>query len=285
MNIDPVTGDPSSSSTRKMTGWEYVWHCHLLGHEEYDMMRPFVVVVSPEPASGLTAQYTALDTVTLTWNDNSPQPAACVLNTRPPNTNPEDGFIIERLRRWRCGWRIYRVGKFINLAIARDPNTTGPISFVDPTAVQAGNPTYAYRVVAYNKGLADPSNVVQVNAVPPPAAPTSLNVTLQTGPQIRVRFNDNANNETGFIVQRSMNGGAFAQVNAPGPSNGTGGTVTWTDVAVLPGNSYSYQVAAVNAGGPSAWVTSGLVAVPTLPLAPSNFTGIAPGRATRKGSG
>jgi hypothetical protein len=29
----------------KMTnvGWEYVWHCHLLGHEENDMMRPFVV--------------------------------------------------------------------------------------------------------------------------------------------------------------------------------------------------------------------------------------------------
>jgi len=29
----------------KMTdfGWEYVWHCHLLGHEENDMMRPIVV--------------------------------------------------------------------------------------------------------------------------------------------------------------------------------------------------------------------------------------------------
>jgi len=24
-------------------GWEYVWHCHLLGHEENDMMRPIVV--------------------------------------------------------------------------------------------------------------------------------------------------------------------------------------------------------------------------------------------------
>ncbi len=24
-------------------GWEYVWHCHLLGHEENDMMRPLVV--------------------------------------------------------------------------------------------------------------------------------------------------------------------------------------------------------------------------------------------------
>jgi hypothetical protein len=24
-------------------GWEYVWHCHLLGHEENDMMRPVVL--------------------------------------------------------------------------------------------------------------------------------------------------------------------------------------------------------------------------------------------------
>jgi FtsP/CotA-like multicopper oxidase with cupredoxin domain len=27
-------------------GWEYVWHCHLLGHEENDMMRPIVFKVT-----------------------------------------------------------------------------------------------------------------------------------------------------------------------------------------------------------------------------------------------
>jgi FtsP/CotA-like multicopper oxidase with cupredoxin domain len=26
-------------------GWEYVWHCHILGHEENDMMRPIVFQV------------------------------------------------------------------------------------------------------------------------------------------------------------------------------------------------------------------------------------------------
>ena len=24
-------------------GFEYVWHCHILEHEEHDMMRPLVV--------------------------------------------------------------------------------------------------------------------------------------------------------------------------------------------------------------------------------------------------
>ena len=27
-------------------GWEYVWHCHLLGHEENDMMRAIVFDVN-----------------------------------------------------------------------------------------------------------------------------------------------------------------------------------------------------------------------------------------------
>jgi spore coat protein A len=24
-------------------GYEYVWHCHILDHEEHDMMRPLVI--------------------------------------------------------------------------------------------------------------------------------------------------------------------------------------------------------------------------------------------------
>ena len=32
---------PSSPNTG---GYEYVWHCHILEHEEHDMMRPMVVI-------------------------------------------------------------------------------------------------------------------------------------------------------------------------------------------------------------------------------------------------
>jgi hypothetical protein len=28
----------------RTTGNEYVWHCHILEHEEHDMMRPLVVL-------------------------------------------------------------------------------------------------------------------------------------------------------------------------------------------------------------------------------------------------
>ena len=46
-NINPKTGQPitTTPTTNVMAnfGHEYVWHCHILGHEENDMMRPLRV--------------------------------------------------------------------------------------------------------------------------------------------------------------------------------------------------------------------------------------------------
>jgi FtsP/CotA-like multicopper oxidase with cupredoxin domain len=46
-NINPKTGQPitTTPTVNVMTnfGYEYVWHCHILGHEENDMMRPLKV--------------------------------------------------------------------------------------------------------------------------------------------------------------------------------------------------------------------------------------------------
>ena len=46
-NINPKTGQPitTTPTVNVMTnfGNEYVWHCHILGHEENDMMRPLKV--------------------------------------------------------------------------------------------------------------------------------------------------------------------------------------------------------------------------------------------------
>ena len=39
-NLPHSMGNPLSPRTG---GHEYVWHCHILEHEEHDMMRPFVV--------------------------------------------------------------------------------------------------------------------------------------------------------------------------------------------------------------------------------------------------
>ena len=42
----PFTVNPSTRDA--INGNEYVWHCHILEHEEHDMMRP-LVVVGPYP--------------------------------------------------------------------------------------------------------------------------------------------------------------------------------------------------------------------------------------------
>jgi spore coat protein A len=38
--VMPSEGIPASPRTG---GHEYVWHCHILEHEEHDMMRPLIL--------------------------------------------------------------------------------------------------------------------------------------------------------------------------------------------------------------------------------------------------
>jgi len=71
-NLNPFSNNAAvTDNVLNNFGWEYVWHCHILGHEENDMMRPIVFQVPPAAPSNMLA---ALDTnggVKLTWVDNS----------------------------------------------------------------------------------------------------------------------------------------------------------------------------------------------------------------------
>ncbi|MDZ4063089.1 MAG: multicopper oxidase domain-containing protein, partial [Coriobacteriia bacterium] len=53
--VDPATGQPYVTpvvNEIRNFAWEYVWHCHILSHEEMDMMRPVTVeVASSMPAT------------------------------------------------------------------------------------------------------------------------------------------------------------------------------------------------------------------------------------------
>ena len=70
--VDP-DGNPVTVLNQLVNyGWEYVWHCHLLGHEENDMMRASLLAVAPEAPSNLTASVLSSPMrINLNWTDNS----------------------------------------------------------------------------------------------------------------------------------------------------------------------------------------------------------------------
>jgi hypothetical protein len=110
-----------------------------------------------------------------------------------------------------------------------------------------------------------------------PTAPSNLAATLIAGPQISLTWRDNANNEADFIIQRSINGGAWVQIGTVPAVTGTGGTGTFTDTGVTtsPANAtYSYRVAARNSVGTSAFSSTANVTVPAQPLPPSSFNAV-----------
>jgi FtsP/CotA-like multicopper oxidase with cupredoxin domain len=252
-NVDPQ-GNPTGAIMNKLVnfGWEYVYHCHILSHEEMDMMRPESVALPPIkatwPASGaaVVAGTGKNAHLTLTWNDNSITETAFVVQRTSDGTTWSD------------------VGTDLS------PLTGDNIHQSRTLTDTSSSPTagYLYRVVAQNTvgyGAEFPSMTVTSTsdtlAVNKPAAPTNLTATLQSGPRVSLTWRDNATNESGFVVERSTNGAGFVQIATP-PARTNTGNVTMVDNSVTVGNTYEYRVVAVNVAGRSD--PSNTVSVPVL---------------------
>ncbi|MEW6429561.1 MAG: multicopper oxidase domain-containing protein, partial [Thermodesulfobacteriota bacterium] len=152
-NLDPLTGQPNNPPTvNEMVNldWEYVIHCHILSHEESDMMRTVkfnYVEELPQAPTNLAASALQYNKVDLTWTDRTPANAQ---NT-PGNPANEIGFKIERST---DGVNFTEIGT----AIA---NST---SYADTTG--ASGVTYVYRIRAYNAaGVSPYSNTANGVAV------------------------------------------------------------------------------------------------------------------------
>lgn len=79
-----------------------------------------------------------------------------------------------------------------------------------------------------------------------PAAPTELALTTVNSTQITVFWKDNATDETGYKIERSIKGGQWGLLSSLA-ANAT----SYTDTSAQPGNTYYYRVFAYNANGNS----------------------------------
>jgi len=224
-------------------GWEYVWHCHLLGHEENDMMRPIVFLIPLANApSGLALRVTTGNApieIQVNWVDNSAN---------------ELGFTVQRATNsaFTAGLKTFTI---------TGPNTT---TYVDTDNSLLGRTRYYYRVSAWTQGgnsaWSNTANILTA-AGPLPAAPSGLTVGTITRTSVVLRWTNNATNQTGVVIQRATNAGfttgrLSTTVNTP--------TLTTRTMTGLRRNTtYYFRVAARNAAGNGAW--SNVVTFKTLP--------------------
>jgi hypothetical protein len=123
--MDP-TGQPATLVNHLINyGSEFTWHCHILAHEENDMMRPTAAGLPPMAPTNLNANQQG-STAVLTWTDNSVS---------------ETNWTIQRTTNLTGAWT----------TIVTLLSTTGPIkgtsvTYVDSTI--ASGTQYWYRVQA-----------------------------------------------------------------------------------------------------------------------------------------
>ncbi|HET6251484.1 MAG TPA: NPCBM/NEW2 domain-containing protein, partial [Tepidisphaeraceae bacterium] len=79
------------------------------------------------------------------------------------------------------------------------------------------------------------------SSVQPPAAPANLVAVDSSATQINLTWTSTAATATGFIIQRSTNGGAFTQIATTAAS-----VTTYFDTTAAAGTTYTYQVLATN---------------------------------------
>jgi len=238
--IAPVPGLPTPAGlSNVMTnfGWEYVWHCHLLGHEENDMMRPLVFVVPPPAAA-----------TNLTYTVTAPTPTTVAVALSWVDTDPNaTGFTIQRATN-----TAFTVGLTTFTLQGHTPQT-----YTDTTASPASR--YYYRVRAFNAaGNSAWSTILTVVTLVPPSNLTTGAITRTS---VVLNWTNTSTAQTGFVIQRATNAAFTAGLVT---ANVTGGTLaTYIRGGLTRNRAYWFRVAPRIALGNGPW--SNVVTATTLP--------------------
>jgi len=168
----------------------------------------------PKPPRGLTATAVSENQINLDWKDN-----------REPDL---------------AGYNVYY-----------STSSGGPYDYVDSVSMNTSNysntglaagTTYYYVVTAVDTAWKESDNSNEASAttgggtVEPPAAPTNLTATAVSSSKINLNLTDNANNETGFKIERDS-----VQIDTVGAN-----VTSYSDTGLDPSTTYTYRVRAYN---------------------------------------
>ena len=206
-------------------------------------------LIKPSNPGDLTAHLFSTNEIILSWVDNS---------------DNESGFKIERCAGAGCN-------NFVQIASVAANITAYADSGLAPDTV------YSYRISAYNaSGSSGYSNtVVDVGTLIPPSSPGSLATRTISSSQIILSWVDNADNETGFKIERCTGTGCsnFVQIASVATN-----ITTYADSGLAPDIVYSYRISAYNAAGNSGYSNTAmgttLPSPETLPETPYNLLAI-----------
>ncbi len=250
--VNPITGNPAVVFNKEEDyGWEYVWHCHILGHEENDFMRPFVFnywddklfqknadgsflkvagnrvaipnlnAVKPTSLTDLTVSGNVL-----TWSDPTPIDARTTLG------NPKN----------EIGYHIVRTNP--NGTTTKLEAIANATSFTDTSLSLSGAGSYQYTVTPYNQmgaaGILNPGGVVNTNGGNSAIALSATGVTAAT----------TANSAT--VAWTNPNTGSTTAAVTVAPATGATASVsgnTATVTGLTPNTSYTFSVVLTGTNG------------------------------------
>jgi phosphodiesterase/alkaline phosphatase D-like protein len=198
----------------------------------------------PAAPSNLLATAVSTSEINLSWTNNA--------------TN-QTGFLIQR--------------STDGMTFAQLATVAANITSFNDTGLTA-NTQYFYRVQATNANGGSPfSNVASATtSAGVPAAPSNLLATAVATSEIDLSWTNNATNQTGFLIQRSIDGTTFTQL-ATVAANVT----SFNDTGLTANTQYFYRVQATNANGGSPFSNVASATTATSggsPAAPSNLVAV-----------
>ena len=216
-----VTTYSNTGRPPETTYYYYVRAYEATGGESLSSNTASATTLAPLPApSNLTAAAVSTSRIDLVWQDNSTTEGA---------------------------FRIYRSTDGVNFSFTNQTSadaTSFSITGLTPAT------TYYFRVTAKETAgnESSPSNTASAATMGLADGPTNLVATAVSSSQIDLSWTDNSASESGFRIDRSLNGTSFSTLTWVGAN-----VTTFSNTGREPNTTYYYRVSAYDSGGSSAF--------------------------------